>query len=648
MAIKKRTALSFVSLILVVVFLVTPFSVAADAETQGQCGPSLYWSFDSIKGVLTVSGQGPMYDYDNFSVAVDCAPFSDYRTKVKKLVIEEGCTKIGRYAFSGFTNLTIVSFPESSLKEIGAYAFNYCVELPRMIIPDSVTVLGDYAFTTCQKLKMIRFGKGITAIPAGVCRRSSALTDVFFTENCKTIGNAAFYECPKLANIDISNVENVEANSFFSCTSLKSIRFGENIKTIGTNSFYGCSALSEIIFDGTPESIASAFSYGSAWHNSHEIGMYTICKGEILMCRGPYNVTEIVIPDGVKMIADSAFANNTTITKVTLPESLEIIGALAFSRADALKEITIPDGVKEIRRNALGYKTEGTSGSVVNPNYVIIGRGRGVAYNYAVTNGVLYNCLHEFEYVTQSENCIEGIFKLKKCTYCGIVTEKTALPVNDSHSFVEKVTLPDCENDGYTLYECENCAFSEIGNKVDAKGHSSSGTWELVSAPACDRYGRFAVLCTECGCALEEKLIEKKGHTKSDTLRTVKEEGCTEDGIYEEFCKVCSATLSTVITEAKGHMPEADFKEAIPYEEGSAGCDIKICNTCKAATEIVWFIFADGEKVIIDKSEARDLCLASMEIAFAGQSEVSVESYDFNFDGKLNAKDSVAVKLMTR
>ncbi|MBE6562793.1 MAG: leucine-rich repeat domain-containing protein [Ruminococcaceae bacterium] len=647
MSIKKRVGLTLISFVFIFVFLLSPLAYAAGSETEGKCGPSLTWNYDAASGSLTISGEGPMYDYANFSITVDCAPYSVYRAKIKSVVIEEGCTKIGTYAFSGLTALTLVKFPENSLKEIGAYAFNYCTELTRMIIPDSVTLLGESAFTTCQKLKMIRFGTGITSLPTGICRKASELTDVFLTENIKYIGNAAFYECKKLVNIDISSVEVFEANAFFSCTSLKSVRFGDNIKTIGSNSFYSCSALSEIIFDGTPTAIASAFCYGSPWYNSHDYGMYTICNGEILMCRTPYSASEIVVPEGVKMIADNAFANNASITKVVLPESLEVIGSMAFSRADSLTSIIIPDNVKEIRKNALGYKTQGSSDSIINPNFVITSRGKGVAYAYATQNGINYNCLHEYEIAVQSENCTEAIYSLEKCIYCDIVIEKTALPVKESHDFTETVTTPDCENGGYTLYSCKNCNFSFKDAETSAKGHSSTEIWEIVAEPECEEYGKIALLCSDCGDIISEKLIEKNGHSESGALRTLAAESCTEAGLYEKYCTTCDATLETVTVPAVGHTPAGDYETVIPFETENAGCEMIRCKTCGIAISVRWFVYDGDEKVIIDKSEARNICLAGMAEAFEGTYEVSVSSYDFNFDGILSAKDKLTVKLMT-
>ena len=91
--------------------------LSANAETSGSCGPNLIWNLTG-KGVLTISGKGEMYDYsyDNR------APWGDSREKVKQIIIGDGVTTIGRYAFAGCIPLTSVTI-SNSVTTIGKYAF---------------------------------------------------------------------------------------------------------------------------------------------------------------------------------------------------------------------------------------------------------------------------------------------------------------------------------------------------------------------------------------------------------------------------------------------------------------------------------------------------------------------------------------------
>ena len=97
-----------------------------------KCGDNLTWSLDE-EGALTISGTGAMYDF----TLSNPAPWYDCRKEIKELIIENGVTTIGSYAFYGCTGLTSVAIPESVIS-IGAYAFGECGSLKNIEVPESV------------------------------------------------------------------------------------------------------------------------------------------------------------------------------------------------------------------------------------------------------------------------------------------------------------------------------------------------------------------------------------------------------------------------------------------------------------------------------------------------------------------------------
>lgn len=103
------------------------------------------WEFKD--GVLTVSGEGEMPDYSG----TEEVPWIAVRDSVRKIVIEEGITSIGKQSFSNFENLEEVVFPET-LKIIGNGAFFECSSLAQVILPESVERLGTGAFAGCRSL----------------------------------------------------------------------------------------------------------------------------------------------------------------------------------------------------------------------------------------------------------------------------------------------------------------------------------------------------------------------------------------------------------------------------------------------------------------------------------------------------------------
>ena len=104
---------------------------------SASCGANVMCSYDTLTGVLTVSGSGNMSGIP--------ASFNSYKSTIHAVVIPDGITSIGDYAFYGATSLTNVNIPDS-VTSIGIGAFSRCTSLTSVNIPNSVTSIGDYAF----------------------------------------------------------------------------------------------------------------------------------------------------------------------------------------------------------------------------------------------------------------------------------------------------------------------------------------------------------------------------------------------------------------------------------------------------------------------------------------------------------------------
>ena len=115
---------------------------------SGICGNNLTWTLDST-GLLTISGTGDMYDYGD-----DPNPWEDYTSLIQTIVITDGVTSIGDYAFCSCESLTTITIPDGVIS-IGAAAFNSCESLVNITIPNSVSAIGDYAFCSCDSLTSI-------------------------------------------------------------------------------------------------------------------------------------------------------------------------------------------------------------------------------------------------------------------------------------------------------------------------------------------------------------------------------------------------------------------------------------------------------------------------------------------------------------
>ena len=141
----------FVSFLLAICFVASMIPVTARAAESGTCGDNLTWTH-SNDGVLTISGTGPMrnYSHDDYEDpeyvdilhACSTAPWSGlFGRPVKSVVIEDGVTSIGDYAFAYCKDVTSLTIPDS-VTSIGENAFRNCRELTSVTIPDSVISIG--------------------------------------------------------------------------------------------------------------------------------------------------------------------------------------------------------------------------------------------------------------------------------------------------------------------------------------------------------------------------------------------------------------------------------------------------------------------------------------------------------------------------
>ena len=260
----------------------------SDVLASGTCGDNLTWELTD-DGVLTISGSGAMSD-GNY------APWYDYRSSIKSVVMDSSLTYIGERAFDLCSNLTDVTIPES-VTGIGSFAFARCHSLTGITLPSGLTTLGSNPFGYCNLLT------SITIPETNASFRS--VDGVLFNKACTEIlsvpsGKSGSYSIP------------------------------ESVTGIGSNAFTGCKNLTDVIIPEGVTSIANAaFNY---------------CSG----------LTGITIPEGVTSISTSVFEGCSGLTGITIPERVTSIGSYAFSRCSSLTSITIPGSVTSIDRYAFG------------------------------------------------------------------------------------------------------------------------------------------------------------------------------------------------------------------------------------------------------------------------------------------------------
>ena len=122
-------------------------ATTAWAYDSGSCGDNVTYYYSESTHTLTISGSGAMENYGT-------PPWYSYRNDIKAVVIDNGVSSIGHYAFQSCTNMTSVSIP-NSVTSIGFDAFVNCSSLMSVSIPNSVTSIGHDAFALCSSLTSV-------------------------------------------------------------------------------------------------------------------------------------------------------------------------------------------------------------------------------------------------------------------------------------------------------------------------------------------------------------------------------------------------------------------------------------------------------------------------------------------------------------
>lgn len=196
----------------------------------GSCGESVSYTVYSDMSMV-ISGTGEMMDYMGEIPHIDAT----YYQKIESVVIEEGVTSIGEFAFSGFIHLTSMSIANSVTK-IGNAAFYECTSLTSLEIPNSVIEIGNGVFYGCAELMSIVIPDGVKVISPVLFFNCTGLTSVTIPNGVTEIGNAAF-EC---------------------CSSLTSVLIPGSVTSIGDAAFELCSSLTSVtVENGTPVAINS-------------------------------------------------------------------------------------------------------------------------------------------------------------------------------------------------------------------------------------------------------------------------------------------------------------------------------------------------------------------------------------------------------
>ena len=369
---------------------------------------NILWSYDTERrsNILTISGSGDIANY----TSTDKAPWLDYASDIKQIIIEDTITSIGDYSFKGCTAITSVEIPDG-VTDIGASAFEGCTRLASVTIPDSVEFIDKNAFKNCSALKNIVIPVSVVELGDDVFDGCNAFNDIYYFGsesdwalvtkaadnavlnnatlhfNCKTEGDIIYTFNQNTGMLEIltgSAIPSFTEDSLpsWSSAGVLSVIIPDSIKSIGDNAFAGCPNLENVYYTGSKTSwqtlsvsntgnntLKTASIYCDI-HRENDIIWTFDTQTQTLTIAGSgnmesysldnlppwntykYSVKAVDIKKGITSIGNYAFYQNSNMETISIPDTISSVGSYAFSGCGAVRTVSLPNSVTEIGSSA--------------------------------------------------------------------------------------------------------------------------------------------------------------------------------------------------------------------------------------------------------------------------------------------------------
>ena len=491
---------SKILLLLVVFLLISPLSnlftvSAAPVVASGKCGDNLTWERTS-DGVLTISGSGAMYDYDEVTKP---APWG---SGAEVVIIGDEVTRIGEKAFFGGQDINSITIGKN-VTSIGyaAFAYQYAItevhisdvaswlninfegsdsnpmsfyyaelylnneRITDLVIPEGIKEIKKYAFYNCLQLKSVTIPASVTKIGKDAFAYCESLTDVYISDiaawcnidfessvfglnsNPLKYADSLWLNNEPITELYLpDNTTSIKSNAFYGYKQLKSITIPDSVTSIGRNAFYGCSNLANITIPDSVTSIGiDAFSTTAYYNNTNNWTNGDLYIDNHLIradssVKGAYSVR-----NGTITIGGDAFSDCSDITNITLPDSIQGIGDSAFYNCSSLSEITIPDNITSIG-NSIFYGCSSLAELTIPDKVTSIGRS------------AFSGCSSLSEIIIPNTITTIGSYAFSGCSNLSEITLPDTLNIIESYTFqkctsLTTITIPqEITNIGYAAF----------------------------------------------------------------------------------------------------------------------------------------------------------------------------------------------------
>lgn len=462
--------------------------------------------------------------------------------------------------------------------------------IERVVMPNSITIIGNDAFSNCINLSSVVFSNNLTQIGSTSFAYCSRITDLYLPDSLINIGSFAFYYCGGITTVSI----------------------GENVSGIGNNAFSGCFRIVQVINKSALNIIKGSSSYGEVAHFALVVSLadllddviYTDSDGfivfeydnETILIGYDGSEHELVIPEGVTAINGYVFYGDKEVYSVVFPSTLKKIEQYAFYSCKCLRYVYLSEGIDTIGENAFGE----CSALYEVTDCTLSGLGKKSVFPFlqkTIATLDESSVSVEGNFVTFSKD--ENIILI---AYSGNDT-KIEIPEgitqigNDifkGNEIIEEVAFSDSVvyiND-YAFYACTNLKKVVFGQNLYSIGYSSFESTALESLVIPSKLRQFASTAFRYCYNLESIIVDKDNTYFSSSNGLLLE----NDGKKLSFCPIgikgevnipnSVETIGGTVFNGCNYITKLRFPSSI-----TETCPLYVVSSCENITSI---IFEDG------------------------------------------------------
>lgn len=497
--------------------------------------------------------------------------FENIKT-LKSIIIPDTVKVIEGDAFAGCTGLTTFTLP-ASLEKIGSYIFNECTnlvdvyynntlenwcklelsssvmaytqnvymlneeneyyEVLEVVIPDSITEVGNYQFAGFNSIVSLFIHSGVTKIGEDAFFLCTSLETVTFDDSYTEIGYNSFYNCSSLIELNLGkNIVSIDNRAFYNCSSLTTVVVPESVEIIGYESFY-----TEFNLGSSLESITLPFI--GKTREDLENNYFAYIFGSVYQI--PESLKEIIITD-CKDIPENAFYNCSNVIKIVFPSDVTSIGEKAFGDCRSLTEIIIPDTVTSIGKNAFSGCSQLES---ITLPFVGSKPNTSVNSSFSYVFGGVDNVPQSLKTVTITGGETIGVEAFRKC------------------NSIESIILNGITNIGVNAFSsCD--ALKDVTFGIDLKKVDFNAFYDCDALTNVNYFGTEEqwneIEILDGNDPLLNAKFKFNFHYHIAVVDKAVEPTCTETGLTEgSHCGICNEVLvAQVEVEALGHSEVID------------------------------------------------------------------------------------------